>query len=59
MKNEDFSKKVWVSRQKANKRKIANFDEIKPILEKYNFAVIDFRRFLHLKIILIEHIIVK
>lgn len=45
LKNEDFYKKVWVSRQKANKRRIANFDEIKPILEKYNFAVIDFEDF--------------
>ena len=45
MKNEDFYKKVWVSRQKANKRRIANFDEIKPILEKYNFAVIEFEDF--------------
>ena len=45
LKNEDFSKKVWISRQKANKRKITNFDEIKPILEKYNFAVIEFEDF--------------
>ena len=45
LKNEDLPKKVWISRQKANKRKITNFDEIKPILEKYNFAVIEFEDF--------------
>ena len=37
----DF-KKIWVSRQNALKRRILNFEEIEPILEKNNFKIINY-----------------
>ena len=42
LKNENSFNKIWISRQNAEKRRILNFNEIKPILEKYNFKVIQF-----------------
>jgi len=42
IKNSNSYKKIWISRQGAEKRKIVNFDIIKPILENHNFEIIQF-----------------
>ena len=45
LKDDDYSKKIWISRQKADKRKIVNYDDIKLILTKYDFKVLEFEDF--------------
>ncbi len=40
-KSKSYSR-IWISRQLATKRKISNFGEIIPILEKHNFKIIEF-----------------
>ena len=41
---EGKNKKIWISRQNANKRKIINFQEVKTILEKYDYEILDFEK---------------
>ena len=40
--DKDTYKKIWVSRQNSLKRKILNFEEIKPILEKNKFKIVHY-----------------
>lgn len=40
LKNDNLSQKVYISRKKANKRKILNEDEIIDILKKYDFQIV-------------------
>lgn len=42
LKNEISFNKIWITRQYAEKRKILNFNEIKPILENHNFKIVQF-----------------
>jgi hypothetical protein len=36
-----FNKRVFLSRQNTNCRRIVNFEELKPLLEKYDFQIVD------------------
>ncbi len=40
--NINLSKRIWVSRELASKRKIKNFNEIEPVLKKYKFQIVNF-----------------
>jgi capsular polysaccharide biosynthesis protein len=40
-KSYEFKKRVFLSRQHTNCRRIVNFEELKPILEKYDFQIVD------------------
>tara|TARA_B100000029_G_scaffold435686_1_gene449838 strand:+ start:1146 stop:2186 length:1041 start_codon:yes stop_codon:yes gene_type:complete len=42
--NKIKNKKIWISRQNANKRKIINFKEIKKLLEKYGYEILEFEK---------------
>lgn len=39
---DDNDLKIWVSRQKSNRRKISNFLEAVPIIEKHGFKILEF-----------------
>lgn len=43
-KNNEYDR-IWISRQNAERRMINNFSEVKKILEKYNFNIIEFENF--------------
>ena len=38
------NKKIWISRQNTNKRKIENFKEVKEILNKYNYEILNYEK---------------
>lgn len=43
-KNNEYNR-IWVSRQNAGRRMINNFSEVKKILKKYKFKVIEFEKY--------------
>jgi hypothetical protein len=40
--DKEANKYIWISRQNTGKRKIENFNEVKKILNKYNFKILQF-----------------